>query len=106
LSLIGPPATPTDGFGGGEMIWLDLSPPPVELSLRPGGAKSRSSGCEGGEPAAVAVAPVSLPTHKAKRPSRRLPHWRGSSMISALAVVKGMIAFAARSSIRVDDQAA
>src|ERR1700733_2235221 len=29
-----PPATSTDGFGGGEMIWLDLSPPPVELSLR------------------------------------------------------------------------
>jgi hypothetical protein len=29
------------------MIWLDLSPPPVELSLRPGGAESRLSGCEG-----------------------------------------------------------
>ena len=32
------------------MIWLDLSPPPVELSLRPGGAESRSSGCEGVSP--------------------------------------------------------
>jgi hypothetical protein len=52
----------------------------------------------GGEPAAVALAPVSLPTHKAERPFRGLPHGR-RSMISALAVVKGMIAFAARSSI-------